>query len=118
MSLPPTAQEVRERSADLGSQEHVGSGCGLDRPASLGKGPDSTHSTVTRRVSHTAGTQLERSHTRAPTAGDAAGTAEPPPHRDKSRVRRIGGHRAHAVTLGMQSEPAAGLKTAQPAGQR
>lgn len=58
----------------------------------------------------TAGPQMEASDARAPTAGDAAVTAEPPPHGDKSRARRTGGHRPQGPCRhpGTQSAPAAG----------
>ena len=114
MSPPPTAQEVRERITDLGSQEHVRGGCGLDRPAGLGKGPDNTQHGYKACVPHSRDTDGGKSRT-SPDGRGCSRDRRAPPYRDQSRMRRAGGHRTQGPCC--QNLPWA-PKTARPAGQR
>lgn len=54
--------EVRRRTADLGSQEHVRSGHGLDRPASLGRAQQHTQP-YKARVTRSSDTDEDESRT-------------------------------------------------------
>lgn len=83
--------EVWKRTADLGSQEHVRSRHGLDRPASLGKAQQHTQPYKVR-VTHSSDTDADESRTSSDGTARSV-TTEPPPHRGKSRVRWPGGHR-------------------------
>ena len=70
--------EVWKRTADLGSQEHVRSRHGLDRPASLGKAQQHTQPYKVR-VMHSSDTDADESRTSSDGTARSVTTEPPPP---------------------------------------